>query len=51
MIREKVETKIVPLEDLQEKLDDLKGEAILPNIVKHFEDARNLSLLNFMLSF
>lgn len=51
MIREKVEPEVVSFEDLQEELDDLKGEAILPNIIEHFEDTGYLSLFDLMLAF
>lgn len=51
MIGEEVEAKIMSFKDLQEKLDDLKGEAILPNIVEDFEDTGYLSLFYLMLAF
>lgn len=51
MIREEVKSEVVSLENLKEELDDLKGEAILPDIIKHFEDTGYLSLLDFMFAF
>lgn len=51
MIREKVEAEVMPFKDLQEELDYLKRKAILPNIVKDFEDAGYLSLFDFVFAF
>lgn len=51
MIREKVKAEVVSFEDLQKELDDLKGEAILPNIIEHFENAGYFSLFDLVFAF
>lgn len=38
----------MPFEYFQEQLDDLQSKAILPDIIEHLEDARNLMLLRFV---
>jgi hypothetical protein len=48
VVGEEVEAQVVPFEDLQEQLDDLEGEAVLPDIIEHLEDARNLMFLRLV---
>jgi hypothetical protein len=50
VIGKQVEPEVVPLEYLKEEPDDLEGQAVLPDVVEHLEDAGDLMLLDLALA-